>query len=69
MGAGVIKVEAPGDHSSRRIRTFGDKGTGAGKHTGAAFLYHNTNKLGLSLDPTGQEGGPCFMGSSVKRTC
>jgi len=56
MGANVIKVEKPGGDSSRKIGPF--LGDSPHPERSLFFYYHNTNKLGITLNlehPMGRE--------------
>ena len=58
LGALVVKVEMPPGDPSRRIA----KGGPGGRTMNPDFLYHNTNKLGVTLDPAGREGRIALRG-------
>ena len=56
MGANVIKIEKPGGDSSRKIGPF--LGNSPHPERSLFFYYHNTNKLGITLNlehPMGRE--------------
>jgi benzylsuccinate CoA-transferase BbsE subunit len=59
MGADVIKVERPGGDASRDIPPFVNDTPG--KDAGLFFLYMNTSKRGVTLDPTRAEGREIFL--------
>ena len=59
MEANVIKVEKPGGDSSREIRPFLEKSFN--KERSLFFYYHNTNKLGITLDIEKDEGKKIFF--------
>ncbi len=56
LGAEVIKLERPGGESSRRVGPF--SGDSPHPERSLSFLYHNSNKKGITLsleDPAGRE--------------
>jgi crotonobetainyl-CoA:carnitine CoA-transferase CaiB-like acyl-CoA transferase len=59
LGARVIKVEKPEGDSSRRVGPFYDVKTDGGRSS-LFFSYHNTNKLGLTLDLDKKAGRRIF---------
>jgi crotonobetainyl-CoA:carnitine CoA-transferase CaiB-like acyl-CoA transferase len=59
MGARVIKVEKPGGDASRNIGPF-LKHTPRSK-TSLSFFYHNTGKLGITLNLEHKEGQEIFL--------
>jgi crotonobetainyl-CoA:carnitine CoA-transferase CaiB-like acyl-CoA transferase len=65
MGARVIKVETPGGDAARNTGPFyrGDSQSTAS----LSFCYHNTNKLGVTLDLECEEGREIFV-KLVKET-
>jgi crotonobetainyl-CoA:carnitine CoA-transferase CaiB-like acyl-CoA transferase len=58
MGASVIKVERPGGDLSRKIGPF--LGNCPHPDRSLFFLYHNTNKLGITLNLEHPEGKKIF---------
>ena len=58
LGAQVIKVERPGGDPDRREE---DRGERCGGEMSPAFLYHNRNKLGVTLDLERKEGRRLFL--------
>ncbi|MBM4307164.1 MAG: CoA transferase, partial [Deltaproteobacteria bacterium] len=58
MGACVIKVERPGGDLSRKIGPF--LGNFPHPERSLFFLYHNTNKLGITLNLEHPEGKGIF---------
>jgi crotonobetainyl-CoA:carnitine CoA-transferase CaiB-like acyl-CoA transferase len=65
LGAYVIKVEKPGGDSSRKIGPF--LGNSAHPERSLFFYYHNTNKLGITLNLEHPMGREIFL-SLVKKT-
>jgi len=59
MGADVIKIERPGGDASRDIPPFVEDTPGV--DAGLFFLYTNTSKRGVTLDPTRAEGRELFL--------
>ena len=59
MGANVIKVEKPGGDPSREIGPFLENVPHPEKSL--FFYYHNTNKLGITLDIEKEEGKKIFL--------
>ncbi len=60
MGAEVIKIEFPGEGDiARKKGPFPDDISH--KEKSGLFLYLNTNKLGITLDPATQEGKKIFL--------
>ena len=59
MGADVIKVEKPGGDSSRKIGPF--LGNSPHPEKSLFFYYHNSNKLGITLDIEKDEGKKIFF--------
>ena len=60
LGADVIKIEPPGrgDAARRREPFFHDR---ADEECSGLFLYLNTNKLGITLDPATATGRAIFL--------
>jgi len=59
MGASVIKIERPGGDPSRKIGPFG--GHSPHPEKSLFFQYHNTNKLGITLNLEHPEGKEIFL--------
>jgi benzylsuccinate CoA-transferase BbsE subunit len=58
-GARVIKIEKPGGDSSRNVGPF--LGDSSHPEKSLSFEYHNTNKLGITLDLGHDEGRMIFL--------
>jgi crotonobetainyl-CoA:carnitine CoA-transferase CaiB-like acyl-CoA transferase len=58
MGANVIKVERPGGDPSRKMGPF--SADTSDPERSLFFLYHNTNKLGITLNLEHSEGRKIF---------
>lgn len=59
LGAYVIKVERPGGDSSRKIGPF--LGSSPHPERSLFFYYHNTNKLGITLNLEHPMGRKIFL--------
>jgi len=59
MGANVVKIEKPGGDSSRKIGPF--LGNSPHIERSLFFYYHNTNKLGITLNLEHSEGKKIFF--------
>jgi crotonobetainyl-CoA:carnitine CoA-transferase CaiB-like acyl-CoA transferase len=59
LGARVIKVEKPGGDPARDKGPLREKSPGA--EDSLSFCYHNTNKLGITLNLESREGKQIFL--------
>ena len=59
LGAEVIKIEKPDGDEARRRGPYKDGQPGLERSS--LFLYHNTNKMGITLDPESREGRDIFL--------
>jgi crotonobetainyl-CoA:carnitine CoA-transferase CaiB-like acyl-CoA transferase len=64
LGAHVVKIEKPGGDQSRRMGPFWENTSHPEKSL--SFFYHNTNKLGITLDLDRERGREIFL-ELVKR--